>query len=192
MKNKKYSILSVNDVRFKEYKITPLRKIDIQKIRLWRNNQINILRQNVKLSARDQIKYYNNIVGKSFFQKKPKLILFSFLLKNSCIGYGGFVHINWEKNLGEISFLLDTNRGNKVEIYKKEFRIFLRLIFGVDWKQLGFKKIVAETYNIRPNHVKVLENFGFKYQKRRKKDKLIDGKVVDTLIHEYRLKIKKV
>ena len=38
---------------------------DAEKIRIWRNNQIKILRQNKKIKKKDQIKYFKKI----YFQK---------------------------------------------------------------------------------------------------------------------------
>ena len=79
MKSKKYPILINNKISFKNYFIIPLRKSDIQKIRIWRNDQINILRQTTTLIPQDQLNYYNKFIKKSFQENKPNIILFSFL-----------------------------------------------------------------------------------------------------------------
>jgi hypothetical protein len=109
------------------------------------------------------------------------------LLRNDCIGYGGFVHINWNKKHTELSFILDTERAKKIKIYQKEFRIFLGLILRLNLEQIKFKTIFTETYDIRPVHIKILENSGFKRIKRMGRSKnIIDGKIVDSIFHEYR------
>ena len=74
----------------------------------WRNEQIYHLRQKRPLSADDQENYFANVVNKLFDQDKPEQILFSFLQGDTCIGYGGLVHINWVDNNAEISFIMDT------------------------------------------------------------------------------------
>ena len=58
MKSKKYPILVNNKILFKNYSIIPLRKSDIQKIRVWRNDQMNILRQTTTLTPQNQLNYY--------------------------------------------------------------------------------------------------------------------------------------
>jgi len=115
------------------------------------------------------------------------MIIFSFLLSNKCIGYGGFTHINWTKNIAELSFILDTKRVKNSKIYRNEFNIFLKLILKLNNEQIRFKKIFSETYDIRPIHMKILENMNFRYKERKKKFMKIDGKMFDSLIHEYKL-----
>ena len=108
------------------------------------------------------------------------------MLRNDCIGYGGFVHINWNKKHTELSFILDTERAKKIKIYQKEFRIFLGLILRLNLEQIKFKAIFTETYDIRPVHIKILENFGFKCIKLMSNmKKNIDGETIDSLFHEY-------
>lgn len=189
---KKYFFINIKNSNFKNYKIKPLRKIDIQKIRVWRNEQISILRQNKVINSKEQLEYYENFIEKSFFVKKPKMILFSFLLSNECIGYGGFVHINWKKRRAELSFLLDTKIVNKKKKYEKYFKIFLDIIFKINHEQIKFKTIFTETYDIRSDHIKILENFGFKYKRKTNKIKLIDNQRIDSLIHEYKPKMEEI
>ena len=104
---KKYEFLHKEKsyFHFKQYYITPIRKKDIQSIRKWRNEQLDVLRQKKPISVKEQSIYYNKIIKKSFQQKKPSIILFSFLFKKKCIGYGGLVHINWKEKQAEVSFL---------------------------------------------------------------------------------------
>ena len=107
MNYKKYSFVNLKNTNYNGYEIRPIRKNDIQKIKRWRNEQIDVLRQDRQITTVEQNEYYENSIKKSFLMKKPKMILFSLLLSNKCIGYGGFMHINWAKNLAELSFILD-------------------------------------------------------------------------------------
>ena len=106
----------------------------MESIRKWRNEQIDILRQNKPLTKDEQSKYYHQVIKKSFYEKKPEMILFSFLIKNNCVGYGGFVHIDWNSKKAELSIILDTNRTKKQETYKKEFSIFLKIILNIGFE----------------------------------------------------------
>jgi len=181
-----YSCLKKEKYHFKKYSIIPIRKKDIQSIRKWRNEQIDILRQTKKITKIKQIEYYERIIKKTFNQKKPNSILFSYCLEDKCIGYGGFVHINWNKKRAELSFLLDTECVKKKRIYKKEFSIFLKLLFRVNMEQTKFKTIFTETYDIRPTHITILEENDFKYIKKIKNSKKnTENKIHDSIFHEY-------
>ncbi len=52
-----YKFLQLKFYELGDYKIIPLREEDIQLIRTWRNEQIDLLRQQKILSEKDQIKY---------------------------------------------------------------------------------------------------------------------------------------
>ena len=183
MKSKKYPIIINNKISFDNYSITPLRKSDIQKIRIWRNDQMNILRQTTILTPENQLNYYNKYIKKSFQDNKPNIILFSFLLDKICIGYGGLVHIDWNSKSTEISFLNTTSRSKSKIIYQKDFSIFLKLICNVVFNDLKFNKITTETYDIRPWTITILEKSGFKTDKILKKHVIIDDKPYDSVLH---------
>ena len=75
MKIKKYSFLINDKISLGKYSLVVLRKQDIQNIRKWRNDQINVLRQKIPLTKESQLKYYTNIIKKSFYKNKPDQIL---------------------------------------------------------------------------------------------------------------------
>ena len=81
---------------------------DIEMIRSWRNKQIEILRQNKKISKKNQLDYFKNHVWKIMSKKHPEQILFSILENKILLGYGGLTNISWKNKRAEISFLLDT------------------------------------------------------------------------------------
>ena len=180
---RKYSFLPGKKYCLNKYSLVPLRERDVESIRKWRNEQIDILRQNKPLTKDEQSKYYHQVIKKSFYEKKPKIILFSFLIKNACIGYGGFVHIDWNSKEAELSFTLDTNRTKEPRIYKKEFSIFLKIILNIGFKQILFNKIFTETFDIRPDTVLVLEKAGFVLEDRLLSKNYINGSYVDSLFH---------
>ena len=77
-----YKFLQLEFYELGDYKIIPLREEDIQLIGTWRNEQIDLLRQQKILSEKDQIKYYNDIIKKSFQEIQPEIILFSCLMEH--------------------------------------------------------------------------------------------------------------
>src|SRR5687767_12928827 len=96
MLNTNYKALKNNCLTYTDYAILPYRDEDKLNIKEWRNQQMDILRQKKILTNDDQIEYYNNYILPSFNQEYPKIILFSFLESNTCIGYGGLTNIDWE------------------------------------------------------------------------------------------------
>lgn len=166
-----------------KYTLVPIREEDMQAIRIWRNDQIDVLRQRVPLSEEDQRRYYEQVVRPSFDDPKPDLILFSYLLDGVLIGYGGLTHVDWCADRAEVSFLLETARTTDEKQYAYEFGVFLRVLQDVAFGDLGLNRLFAETYDIRPHHVAVLEQNGFEPEGRLRQHIKIQGRYVDALIH---------
>lgn len=178
-----YMCLHQNSFDLDNYCLTTLRHQDIMNIKNWRNDQIAILRQQVVLTDEMQELYYSNIVLPSFTTPQPKQILFSYLFDGHCIGYGGFVHIDWIAKRAEVSFLLDTQRAQDPSKYHKDFTVFLKLLKQIGFQYLHFNRLYTETFDIRPLHISILEEQGFSFEGRLKKHVLIEGKLLDSLIH---------
>ena len=181
----KYSFLKFNNYSFENYTLLPLRYEDISKIKKWRNDQISILRQNKILTDADQENYYQELMKKSFFNPKPNEILFSFLLDNTCIGYGGMVYADWDKKTAEISFITETKRANLNEIYQNDFTAFTTILFRISFSELLFNKLTTETYGIRTNTLRILDQLGFQLKKIDEKKILINNEMYDSFHHEY-------
>lgn len=106
--SKQYIALEQNEFVSGDYKIVPIRYEDRMLIMKWRNEQIYHLRQAKPLTEEDQNNYFNGVVSRLFEQDQPGQLLFSYLYKEECIGYGGLVHINWIDRNAEISFIINT------------------------------------------------------------------------------------
>lgn len=167
------------------YCITTIRLQDIMLIKKWRNEQIKVLRQNRLLTNKDQENYYRNIIIPSIKSDNPFIILFSYLLRQTCIGYGGLTNIDWNSSRAEISFLLDTELTLNIPRYNECFKIFLDLIKNIAFEQLNLNRLFTETYDLRPHHIVVLEESGFVLEGRLKKHTMIEGRFVDLLIHGF-------
>ena len=157
----------------------------MQSIRKWRNDQIDVLRQNQFLTEEDQIEYFNTVIKRTYDEKEPECMLFSLMLKNTCIGYGGLTNIDWISKSAEISFVLDTNQIIESKVYRKHFLAFLNMIISLIFVELEFNRLFTETYDIRPLHIKILEEVGFKLEERLKKHVYIKSSYVDSLIHGF-------
>lgn len=165
------------------YSIIPIREIDMDLIRQWRNEQIETLRQKTPITAHEQRRYFKEFIKPSFNEKKPDQILFSYLLNKRLIGYGGLTNIDWESKRAEISFILDPKRTRNKNLYRKEFFSFFELIKQVAFNHLSFHKLYVETFDIRSLQVSFLEESGFVLEGRLKDHVLINKTYHDSLIH---------
>ena len=173
-----YNNIKFDSAKYRSYSFSSIKIQDLEKIRLWRNNQINVLRQNIKISEKQQKNYFAKIILNQTRLTEPANILFKFEKEKQTIGYGGLTNINWKKKTAEMSFLLNNFRASMKVIYKKEISIFIKLLCLLAKKELKLKFLVTETYITRKKHIKFLEENNFKFQnknidKRKKKMSLI-------------------
>ena len=187
MKNN-YKCLRNQEYKTNEFSIVPIRFADRYKIMRWRNEQIYHLRQSKVLTQLEQDEYFKNVVLNLFDQNKPDQVLFSFLKRKTCIGYGGLVHINWKKMEAEISFLMETTleQRNFIEYWL----IYLKLIEKVAFEEFELKKIFTYSYEVRPKLYDVMKQANYIKEKRIKKAKKIEDEFYDILIY-YKMRNKK-
>lgn len=178
-----YKCLKTNQYSLDSYVLLPVRKEDIMLIRDWRNAQLTVLRQQQPLTEAAQYHYFATVIWPTFEQKQPAQLLFSLLRDNYCIGYGGIVHISWEDRRGEVSFLLNPVRVADARIYRQDFLAFLYLIKQAAYHGLGLNRLFTETFDIRPLHISILEEAGFRHEGRMKQHIMVDGAFVDSVLH---------
>ncbi|MBN1820929.1 MAG: GNAT family N-acetyltransferase [Prolixibacteraceae bacterium] len=181
----KYEQAIKANLQIGDYSLVPLLEQDIFLIKEWRNDQIDVLRQKQKLSNKEQSHFFRNVVMPSFSEPEPKLMLFSFLYKNRCIGYGGLTNIDWQAQRAELSFLLETSRACNSSVYRNEFSIFLNLIKKAAFQGLQLNRIFTETYDIRPLHIDILEKNGFNSEGRMRGHVRVNGQFTDSIIHGF-------
>ena len=167
------------------YTLVPIRDEDKYDILKWRNEQIDICRQTIPLTIEQQEAYFKNVIDPLFDQDKPVQILWSFLLDGKFIGYGGLVHIDWDKKCGEISFLTETSRSKIKDLFISEWTIYLSLVKEIAKIHLNFNYIFTYAYDIRPNLYIALENSGFNETERFKDFIEINNELKDVVIHTF-------
>ena len=173
------------NLRTGNYQLIPLREQDIFDIKTWRNAQMDVLRQNHELTNEEQLQYFHEVIKPTFTEQKPNQMIFSFLLEEICIGYGGLTNIDWKSKRAELSFLLNPARVANNVVYEKDFSTFLTLIKRLAFEELQFHRIFTETYDIRPLHIAVLEKNGFVMEGRIRQHVLIGSQMVDSLLHGF-------
>jgi hypothetical protein len=167
-----------NNLRFR-----PILFKDLECIRTWRNSQKIYLRQQKDLSRNNQAKYWNDVILPSFDQLEPNQLLFCLedFKKNKLLGYGGLVHINWNKKFAESSFLADTCYDNNSEEYQELFTVYLDFLM-LCAKELNFLCIYSETYSFRVKHIEILEKYGYIQYGYLNKIKNLDN---HSLLHQF-------
>jgi RimJ/RimL family protein N-acetyltransferase/predicted ATP-grasp superfamily ATP-dependent carboligase len=156
---------------------------DIEDIRIWRNSQIDVLRQSAPISTEQQKKYFDQKIWPTMVQEDPESILLTFFEEGRRIGYGGLVHIAWEHRRAEVSFLVDTLIAADVPKRQYCFSNYLKMIRRLAFDDLGLNRLTTETYDIRPDYVEALEENGFVFEGRLHQHVMIDGEYVDSLCH---------
>jgi len=179
----RYKCLTHQQVSLNGYVLSPLQEDHVEPIRQWRNEQTDILRQDETLTTQEQKRYFENYVWSELNAKRPKQILFAFKVEQVLIGYGGLVHIQWQDQHAEVSFLLSPQRLSSAESYGLDFSSFLRLLKEVAFSDLGLHRLFTETYDVRPLHIEILEENGFAREGVVRRHKVIDGVPVDSLLH---------
>jgi len=183
---RRYNCLNFSSLSDRIYTLILIRDEDKYEIMKWRNEQIDILRQNTPLTSNQQETYFKNVVDKLFIQEYPEQLLFSFLENDKLIGYGGLVHIDWENKCAEISFLTETSRNKNKELFISDWTHYIYLIKQVANLHLNFKSIFTYAYDIRPDLYIALENCKFKETKRIKNFIEIDNELKDVVIHTFK------
>jgi RimJ/RimL family protein N-acetyltransferase len=177
----KYICLQQQEQHFGDYSIVPLRYEDRFSIMKWRNEQIYHPRQARPLTEEDQQWYFDNVVAKLYDNPKPDQILFSYLEKGVCIGYGGLVHINWIDRNAEISFIMDTSL--EQEHFTEHWSNYLTMLKEVAFDDLGLHKIYTYAFDLRPHLYPIFEAAGFNREATLKEHCCYNGEYKDVIIH---------
>lgn len=156
--------------------IEPIKLADAESIRLWRNAQISILRQEQPLTKDEQERYFSETVAPLFRQQQPEQILFRFLDHDQFVGYGGLTHIDWEKREAELSFLLNP----AVPQHEVKLRPFISLLISVAFFELQLNSVFTEAYLFRDTIISLLEELGLK------KEQLLDKQQPSVIQRLYR------
>lgn len=178
-----YSCLDRQEWVEGDYSLTPISPSAIESIRVWRNAQMDVLRQSRIISQSEQMGYFNKHIWPEMHLQHPKNILLSFFYKKDLIGYGGLVHISWENKRAEISFLLNTVDATNPNIYEQHFLIYLQLIQKISFIDLNLKRLFTETYANRLHHIQILEKSGMKLEGLLRGHNIINNDFVDSFVH---------
>lgn len=178
-----YICLKQQEYSIGDYSLVPVRYEDRFLIMKWRNEQIYHLRQARPLTVDDQQRYFDNVVAKLYDNPQPDQILFSYLEKDICVGYGGLVHINWIDRNAEISFIIDTRL--EKDHFKEHWSNYLTMLKEAAFFDLNLHKIYTYAFDLRPHLYTMLEANGFAYEATLKDHCYFEGKYKDVVVHSF-------
>jgi len=168
------------------YAVRSIAREDMEPIRRWRNAQMDVLRQPAEISPAEQERYFELAIEPTFKQQRPRQILLTLLEDGEPVGYGGLTNLDWDARRAELSFLVAPERAADPDVYERDFRAFLELaVDGVALRDLNLHRVFAETYDVRPHHVSILESFGFVPEGRMRDHVRVGDRYVDSLLHGY-------
>lgn len=178
-----YKILPQLPVELENLKCDCLRAEDIESIRIWRNEQMAVLRQSIPISRQQQIVYFRRNVWPDLEADNPHQILFRLTEGGHLIGYGGLVHVDWLSRRAEISFLLETKRNNPPELLVGYFLKWLKIVQEIAFVDLGLNRLTTETFATRPEIIEALEQSLFKCEGILKSHVNLGGELIDSFLH---------
>jgi RimJ/RimL family protein N-acetyltransferase len=178
-----YKCLQINIFHLDTYSIKPIDHKEIEQIRIWRNSQMDVLRQKNSISVEQQIGYFDKHIWQLFEEAQPNQLLFSFYKADEFIGYGGLVHISWEDQRAEMSFLVNPSYTQLNDLYAELLSSFISLLKKVVFDDLNFHKLFTETYAHRTFHISILEKNGFILDGVLRDHVIINGKFTNSLMH---------
>lgn len=157
----RYRSLNLQNYCDKQVSIRPISLCEVIKIRVWRNEQISVLRQRTHISLVTQIHYFFSKIRPERGREKPNQILFSIWLNREFVAYGGLVHIDWPNSSGELSFLHKFGENSKE--YREILKVFVGAICNFYSTQMQIKVVFTETFEFRKLHIGAIEHAGFIY-----------------------------
>lgn len=178
-----YACLKRPEITLGDYAIRSVQPQDIEDIRIWRNAQMDVLRQTAPISADMQVAYYQNHVWPGFSDEQPAQIILTFLQGEKRIGYGGLVHIAWPHRRAEVSFLVSPTVAADSAHYGAAMDSFFRLIKVLAFDDLELNRLTTETYSSRPAHIARYPALGFEEEGRLRQHVRVDGGYLDCILH---------
>lgn len=177
----RYKALERQEFQTGPFTLVPIRYQDRLPIMQWRNEQLYHLRQQKPLTEIDQDRYFSTTITQLFEKEHPNQLLFSFLEKEVCIGYGGLVHINWVDKNAEISFIMNTVL--EAERFEAIWTAYLKLLEQVAFQELKFHKIHTYAFDLRPHLYSVFLKAGYCEEARLKEHCYFENEFIDVVIH---------
>ncbi|MEM7615262.1 MAG: GNAT family N-acetyltransferase [Pseudomonadota bacterium] len=163
--------------------VSALQPRHIEAVRIWRNAQMDVLRQTHPITAAAQRAYFETHVWPEKPRDTPRQILLAIAREGTLIGYGGLVHIDWPSRRAEVSFLVDPALERQPKARAEVFLGYLKLVQNLAFDDLSLNRLTTETYAQRTGHIDTLEAAGFRLEGTLREHVVIDGTKTASLLH---------
>lgn len=181
--NGSYRIMPRKKIVSGDLEISALQPCDINSVRIWRNAQMDVLRQTERITQQQQERYFASEVWPDKKSQRPTQVLLAIRRFGELIGYGGLVHIRWEPLSAEISFLLAPELEASNGMRELIFASFLDAIKRLAFNDLLLNRLFTETYSHRGGHIATLEAAGMQVEGCLRENVLINGELKDSILH---------
>lgn len=112
---------------------------DCLKVAVWRNKDISGLRTPYRLTEKQQVKFYHDVVCQSSNHRYWSIV------NPELIGFGGITNVQWENRIGEISLIINP-KCQKEGFGKQAADLLLYEAFNC----LNLKTVFGECYHNNP------------------------------------------
>ena len=178
-----YRVMPRKKIVSGDLEISALQPCHIDSVRIWRNAQMDVLRQTELITQQQQARYFASEVWPDKLSKRPTQVLLAIHRFGELIGYGGLVYIRWEPLSAEISFLLAPEWEANNEKRELIFAGFLDAIKQLAFNDLSLNRLFTETYSHRGGHIATLEAAGMQVEGRLRENVSINGEFEDSILH---------
>ena len=187
MRSYSYKLLSNLPFKVEQITLNEITPREIEQIRIWRNEQMIVLRQKQLISKDEQIHYFKHNIWNELDSLNPNQILVGIYQTSLFIGYGGLVHIDWGAQSAEVSFLLDTKFSKNLSTYNVIFTEFLRGIEYIARLKLNLKVLTLETFSFRKEHISIIEKSGYTVLSTKSFDAVDNKESISSILHSKKL-----
>lgn len=156
---------------------------DIELIRQWRNQQMEVLRQSSEISKASQDRYFREEVWPQMESPTPTQVLLAIDRNRELVGYGGLVNIDWSNCKAEISFLLAPELEKSDSQKSDIFSSFLGVMREVAFEEMNLNRLFTETYSFRSQHISILESNSFREEGLLRQNVILSGSPIDSVVH---------
>jgi RimJ/RimL family protein N-acetyltransferase len=156
---------------------------DLEPIRQWRNEQMDVLRQSEIITKRAQRAWYQAVYLPTVASDRPTQLLFVLRQEGERRAYGGFTYLEWNLRRAELSFLAAPSLARNTDRYAATQQLFFSFLLTFGFERLHLTRLFTETYAFRADHIRVLECVGLQHEGTLRRHGWGQEAPVDSLIH---------
>jgi hypothetical protein len=163
--------------------VSALGEDDLEPIREWRNQQMDVLRQSEVITEAAQAAWYHAVYLPAVASDRPTQLLFVLQQDGARRAYGGYTNVEWNVRRAELSFLAPPAVARSLDRYMATQQLFFSFLLSFGFEQLHLTRLFTETYAFRAEHIRVLERMGLRHEGTMRRHGWAQGEWTDSLIH---------